>query len=503
MVEVDNEVLLLNNLKIELPALSIVETARPKQLFNDKQVEERLSPISGIHEYGPYDSTSTDQYLKRSFDEIELFVFYPQGESKVFSSLKYLMELMEYGYNRLTSRIDVDFDGFKQEFRLKRVHVPDRSEFISYKLGELDRVIQDHKELFYSSFRGGSIPIAIVGGTSHRSFYQNREQYIEAKRVFTSMDIPSQYVSYYEIEDSGFGLLWQVQRYYNTKSNPLGFALWNLSLNIYGKAGGIPWIVRQNISPKTNEVIDFSIGIRFSRIPNQRGYVLGHAVILDRFGKLSGTLTTRPLRLMGMKLSKYQAFRFFQDILIKALSDERVREIYGKGKREKINIAIHRLSTFHLEEIEGLKQALNKIREEVNVSEVNYGLISIIRSPLLALFDESNPYKNVVYGTALQINENTALIYTTGPLTQRAKRSMSYPIIASCVNLARRNSPFQTMSEVCNHILNVAALHWQTVIQASVRLPATLEFAQNIAKLASYGIQLKTGSWLEKTLWFL
>jgi hypothetical protein len=399
---------------------------------------------------------------------------------------------------------DTNFEGLEEEFKLRSVYVPKPTEFIEYKVGKLRNEIGKYIEEIRSTFQRKNKPIVIVGGSTHKTVIQKREQYIEVKRVFTSLGIPSQYISYYEYEaGGGAGLLYQVLRDSQKHDVALGNAIWNLCLDIYGKVGGIAWIVKQELSFSSNKIVDLSIGLRFSKSIESNSYRVGHATILDRFGRLIGTVTSRPFEVKGMKIPKENMERFIYEILERAFSDPRIKKIYESGQKDWLNVSIHRLNFFDKEEVLGIEKAISRFRDKRGLKQMNYALVPIIKKPTFVSFDKTTKFKNVVRGTAFKINESSAILYTAGSLTSTDKKPIVYPIIVSCQNLRTNGSLFENVEEVCNHILSLSFLHWQTVVPASIRLPATLEFAQNVANLAKYDIQPPINSWLDRTLWFI
>jgi hypothetical protein len=489
-------------IKIRKDKIKLISISQPPLIFSDGQPSQDTiyNPIQGIKKYGPYDINTSDRYISRKFESIEFFVFYPRNEEKILRNLRYLISLLRDGYNENRGNNDVDFKGFEKEFRLRNVFIPEDNEFIAYTPGNLHKELESRKDDFKNVFERGNRPIIIVGGTSHRSTSKNREQYLEAKHQFTNLDVPCQYASYYEYETGGAGILYNIER----KDLPFGYSLWNFALNIYGKVGGLAWIIRQELSKATNQVIDLSIGIRFVQPKTRKGYTIGYVTILDRFGRLIGVISSPPFRgqieegIPGMVVPRQIMENIITAAIKKAVDDARVKEIFEK--KETVNIAIHRPATFHPQEIQGIASAVNK---QSGSLKIKYALISIVsNSPILA-FDTSTKYWNPSRGSAIMLNDNVAILYTTGSLTGNHKRALSYPIVAIAQNLRGEKCSFTSLEEVCNHVYILTNLHWQTVIPGSIKLPATLEFAQNIAWLSSRGIAPKESSWLWETLWFI
>jgi hypothetical protein len=483
--------------------LKHILTQETPLIFSDTQsTQESVNPIEGIREYGPYDTNTSDKYLSRKFKGVEFFVFYPKNEDIVYETLNDLISMLRDGYFEKRGIRDVSFRGFKDEFRLREVFIPEADEFIAYIPGNLWEELKSRKNDFIQVFERGNRPIVIVGGTSHRSIIKNREQYLESKFHFTNLDLPCQYASYYEHEmGNGAGMLYNIRH----KNRSFGYSLWNFALNIYGKVGGLAWVIRQGLL-KAGQVIDLSIGIRFVLSRSQKGFIIGYITILDRFGRLVGVVASPSFKaqiekeVAGMVVPKEVMENIMMEVLKKAVSDVRVKEIFAE--KETINIAIHRLSIFHSQEIQGIASAIDKWYESERM-RIKYALVPIIDRPLTLAFNKLAKYWNALRGTAIRLDDKVAILYTAGTKSLTNRGALSYPITVIAQNLGEEECPFTSLEEVCNHVYSLTNLHWQTVIPGSVRLPATLEFAQNIAKLASFGIVPKEDSWLWRTLWFV
>jgi hypothetical protein len=468
---------------IELPVVPLV--------FSDKQLARELifSPIDGIKKFGPYDINTADRHVSRKFKGVDFFVFYPKNEKIVRKTLEELISMLRDGYSDTSGKFN--FRGFEKEFKLK-AFIPKEKEFFGYTPGNLRDELRSLKHEF--EINEENRPVVIVGGTSHRSIKNLRYQYLEAKRQFTDLDVPCQYASYYERETGGAGILFNIK---NRLS--INYSLWNFALNIYGKIGGLAWIIRQE-SP----VIDLSIGMRFVQSKNKKGYVVGYITILDRFGRLIGVVSSPSFELQikegfaGMVVPSDIMEGIIKEVLKKALSDTRVKKIFSE--KETINVSVHRLSAFHPLEIQGIDSAIKS--SESSGKEIKYALISISSDPITLAFSRTGEkYWNPKRGTAIRLDDKVAVLYSAG--AHKESEKLLYPIIIICQNLGEEKCPFSSIEEVCNHVYALTNLHWQTVIPGSVKLPATLEFAQNIAQLSSFEIMPKEGSWLWQTFWFV
>jgi len=476
------------DLWIDPSKLRVLKTFRPIRRYSPLQPEGReLDPIEGIRKYeGPYDIHPDDVRIARDFDKVKIWAFFPEDHPKIGLLLDELLTYLTEGYAAQPFKKDVDFLGLEDEFKLTEVAAvtPEESmKAIPYTVGKMKECLESYGVIqeMENAHRLGYKPIAIIGGPSHKISTMYREYYLEAKRIFTNdIDIACQYASYYTLKE-GYGILYQIEQ-----RKPIGYALWNLALDIYGKLGGLAWTVLQQISAEADKVIDLTLGIRFSK-PDKQGYCAGYVTIIDRFGRLVGVITAPQLKAKGKKLKgMWIPEEDMAEIVARAIdyvkSDPRVRDIL---KQRAVNIVFHKLFGFVKEEVSGIHCAV----EEIEHSHV--GLIAIIERP--DIWGYELPFEGMLEGRCIALNNEMALIQTVTSM-----ECYAHPI--ACV--VYEWGPFRSLGEVCNHILALTRLHWQTVIP-HVRLPASLEFAHKVARMYGYGIQPKEGSELWRTLWFI
>jgi len=468
---------------IECNNLRAFSVPEPTRLYSPEQpIDTNLPPIMGIRSYGgPYDFLTDDIFLKRDFERIEVWGFYPKGYKEIGSALHTL--LVNYlGEAYYGEKDDEDFYGFKDEFRVDFiVH-----DILEYEKGKLSDYIDSLCSELEKVQLGKSRVIAVVGGPAHRSVRENREYYLEAKRVFTNeLNVPCQFASYYTHAE-GRGILYKIARKARgARERGLGNAIWNFALDMYGKVGGIAWVVLQRTL--SGKMVDLTIGLRFARA--EKGYYIGCATIIDRFGRLVGVISQPSFKgemtAEGMRVPKDIMQHIISTVIDYVKSDERIRGLLF-NKNRTINIVVHRLFGFFDEEIEGIETALNS-----SVDNYNLGLVALITRP--PIWAHNTKTSGIIRGRGYQISKNAALLYTISSVDD-----FTWPIGITVY----RVGPFSSIEDVCSHVRALVALHWQTVIP-HVRLPASVEFAEKIAHLYVKGIKPREGSWLWRTLWFI
>lgn len=426
--------------------------------YSPKQPEkENLTPIRGLNTYGPYDVNTSDALIKRKFKGLEFTVFYPKGENAVKTSLKTLLRYLKEGYFERRGKPweDPDFQGLVEQFRLAPLDLPKVGDFVAYSPGTLNKMIDSTDFDGNQARKRKNIPVALIGGTSHRSTKVRREQYIEAKQEFMKRDVPSQYASYFEGEGGGRGLLHKIR-----SRARVGYAVWDFTLGIYGKAGGTAWIVPQSSMDKSGCIPDLTIGLRFARsFDKKTRFYVGHAMVLDRFGCVVGIATSdrfsgksvQRSSVPGMVVPADIMEEIVSDAIETASADSRVRPIFRQ--KEEINIAIHRPAMFHPnEEIPGIEVALKKT---MATKDVKFGLVPIIEAQSVMMFGPETQNRRVNRRTSVTLNESTAILYT-----KDSGRLVSHPITVCLQNLGNEACLFNSIHACCNHVYNMCGPHW-------------------------------------------
>lgn len=488
---------LWGKISIDRSTIKKIRVDQPKYLYKDGQTSFPW-PTKGISEIGPYDYNTGNSLLKRPFEAMKIIPFVPRGVKNVRENLSKLLEYLVSGYfeqrkGAYGRAADAYFQGLKKEFRLTDVSVDN---FIEYSPGNLAEEVNKKDFDIEELRRQKIIPIAVVGGTSHRSYINDRGIYLEVKREFIKRDIPSQFASWYEPQDTKLGILPAVQT-----ATSFGFAVWNFAVSLYGKCGGIPWTVLQSKDTSGNSLIDLTIGIRFSynHQVGGNGYYIGQATIFDHYGKCIASFTSQPFSIPYYQL-KSEGMVVPTEIMKKIILDTiqlvKIHPLVGSlySKKDSLNLAIHRQSVFHNDEIKGLESAISEQRD---YSSIKYALVAISPEPYVMIMPEAAGNQ---VGECVILSKKTALAYTARPI---AGQPISYPLLIMAQNLEDNKNPFSDISSVCQHVIDLTGLHWQTVNSNTVQMPATLHFASEIGKNYSQGISPSQNSWLRSTNWFL
>ncbi len=481
---------------IDPKAISAFTTPKPALRFSDTAPTD-LSAIRGLSKIGPYDANTTDSFLRRSFDRCEVLCAYPKGETEIHRDLTRLITYVGGGYSKPGDARDARFEPFAETFLLSNAVFPAADDFLEYDMRDLDPFEKAVMEQRAAIQQRGNRPIVVVASQSHRSIGATRDVYVPLKRLLNRADIPNQFASYYEVAGNALGVLSYVRA-----NDAVGWSVWNLALGMYTKLGGIPWTVQQ--SGRAEEHIDISIGLRFARLrEGEEGFCLGVATVLDRFGRLIGTVPLENLGfhraldhgLRGMTLTAESTELLVTGALDKVLLDPHTQPIMQV--RRPISIVIHKLGPglFHDEEIQGIRDAM---AAKLRGKKALVAFVPVAEKETFAAFGASSQGRAIPQGQAVRLNDNTALLYTVP-----SDKPFKAPITVKLQNMGEDDCAFQTVEQACIHTHTLCGLHWQMVSSGRMKLPADLRFAQNVAQAFADDIQPSAGSWLWKTHWYL
>ncbi len=485
---------LLESVIIDPQAVKTFDVPKALLRFTDA-APMSLSPLGGLRDIGPYDTKTSDDYLRRRFDRCEVMCAYPKGRTAILRDLDKLTSYLRNGYDG-TSDKDPDFPPFDKTFRLDSAVFSAGNEFVQYDLDALKPFRETILDWRQEVLHRGNRPLVLVAVESHKSIAPERDIYAPLKRLINREDIPSQFLSDYVTDQDHLGVL-----YYVRMNRAVGYAVWNIALDMYIKLGGVPWTVDQGRQP--GDSIDITIGLRFAPYRDSQGFCLGVATVLDRFGRLIGTVPLENLEIHrahdtpipGMCLNVEAAQRLVTKAFDKVLEDKRTQPIMRTGKA--LSLVRHKLGpgTFHREEVEGVERArASKLKRH----DVHIAYVPVVAGETLAAFGPSTERGAMPEGRGLKLSDNTALLYTVA-----SDRKLTSPITVKVQNLAEPGCAFQGVEQACGHIQTLCGLHWQMVSSGKMKLPADLHFAHRIAQGFAKDIQPNPDSWLWQTQWYL
>jgi len=261
------------------------------------------------------------------------------------------------------------------------------------------------------------------------------------------------------------------------------FPLFNFSLSLYTKAGGVPWV----LDPSNFDVADCYIGYAFSmkntEMISQGKFFVGVADVFNAYGEhLMFALHQGSVNRLVKGLHVDRDFMY--DLTSKAI------DRYNDKLREPPqSILFHKLNHFSGDEIIGVIDAL----EEKGV-ETSY-LVHVQNNNLFRAYDETLE-NQVRRGTYFRIGPGNAIIFPTGYLEslgsyQKMGTPKSVQLNVKSVNSDRQVSnqiSDDILHNICRNYLAFTRLRWNT-LGTRLRDPLTIYAATKVAQWLRMGIE--------------
>jgi hypothetical protein len=385
-------------------------------------------PFSYLERYGPYDLS--DGRYRRKFDELSLSI---HNFSKTLT-----VEDIRRFYNDLTKGlVRSNYPGLEKLFKL---FIPSfREGFVKSNTYELDANVR----------RQPHIVIIITEATGNK----NVLQYKPFKQKLTKIGVPCQFVL-----EQNIGRNASNQKY-------AGY-LRNLALNIYAKAGGIPWILGRPIS-ENKCFIGLSARSKLGKIYfsiqvfNSEGFWLGGHVY------------------------RVNKERYSQEL--SAALDIAVSTYTSNQKEEPNEVVVHRDGEIWEKlELAALNEANKKPR-----------IVTVKQTGLPRLYDMNVPSSLIVgRGIYVQFDSNAAVLSTSG--APHNIQGTQRPIV---IELENGRSTSSLLRETCREVF-LLSLVFSGYTLAVTADPVTTHFAGKAANLSSLH-DLEEDSSLHRIAWFL
>ncbi len=238
--------------------------------------------------------------------------------------------------------------------------------------------------------------------------------------------------------------------------------MWNLSLGLYVKSGGVPWKL------EGGEENTCFIGIAFGRKKEEVGQeiLVGLAEVFDVFGE---SVTIKVVEEdfnsdVGYHLSNEKAER-----LIKTAIDSYITEKYEKPQK----VIIHKTSLFNEEEKLGIENA---------ISNISYDLVHVqLNTPLKLIPNWGFPPNR---GTFWRVNYLKGILYTTGYV----KEFGTYPGAATASPIEiNKNKGGTDLKKLAEQIFGLTKMNWNTTILMN-KEPITIKYARKVNDILKAGM---------------
>lgn len=284
----------------------------------------------------------------------------------------------------------------------------------------------------------------------------DEDPYMPLKQEYASRGIPSQMVNFSTCR--------------NLRDSPV--VLYNIALNIYAKAGGIPWILAEPLQ------VDAAIGL-------DAGGGAAAATILYNWTNLNFTWETEANPSVREVLSL--------ETLLTRLAEKIAEE------RSPSNIVFHKEGLFHPKEIQLLRKLVEDWKTQGLVEEnFQYTVVEVKKKCVPRILREQGArYYNPVKGTCLILDKYKALVTTTGYPDKILYTAPVKPLIVEIADTS--NWDTANILQYAKQVYWLSELHWGSGIFTS-KYPITTLYAHRIIAFWIQGIHPTEQ---ENTLWFL
>lgn len=248
--------------------------------------------------------------------------------------------------------------------------------------------------------------------------------------------------------------------------------MWNLSVGMYTKAGGVPWKLEDFSSTKS--FIGIAYGIK--RTEKEQTVFSGLAHIFDQFGEhVSMTSITSEAYGEDFVLAMDGNYHLSQEkieLLLRRLVEDYKRKIGTPPDK----VVVHKTSFFNDEEKRGVNNALSEVGG-------SYNLVHLLDNSSQRLLSDER--KAPMRGTFWMIDDVSALLYTTGYV----QAFNTYPGIATPKPIeVRLDGGSSKLNALGKEVFALTKMDWNNATFMN-REPVTTKYATRIVEIVKAGLQ--------------
>ncbi|MEM2292432.1 MAG: hypothetical protein QXG39_07110 [Candidatus Aenigmatarchaeota archaeon] len=422
--------------------------------------ETIIDPKVGLSLHGPLDYNTR----KRSFSEIRLGLICKEP-SRIINFLEKLNNSFQ-----VQKTGDKQYKGFETIYKVP-IRIPSESEVVRLTDSDVS------KALWTKNILEGIVQL-------YDDKIQEFHDKMRGKYDVLVIQIPKE-LEKYDIPQTSYnlrsfiktlairrGIVTQILTEKTLASQYVCENMWNLSLGLYVKAGGVPWMLKEFTDTKS--FIGIAYGIR--KYQGEQTVLSGLAEIFNEFGEHVSMISVTS-EALGKDFTletdgSYHLSREKITILIERLIKEYQEKTGGLPEK----VVVHKTTFFNTSEKEGIKDALSKFG-------IVYDLVNIVENPSLRLFTNENipPSR----GTFYRIDESTGLIYTTGYV----KSFGTYPGVGIPKPLEfHRDGGETSIEKLGKEIFALTKMDWNNA-NLMLREPVTIKYASNIVEILKAGLE--------------
>lgn len=451
---------------------------KPTFIFDDDDFQKHNNPYFGITNFGPSDKS----YFQPK--ELKVLVICHSQNRASFSNFvatleKGLLNKTDWSGNK---KFNYFADGLAGKYKFHK---------ISFNIEE----IHDYKSQSYLTaidgfLKQGIKPDLVILETRQefRALDVVGSPYYQTKAHLLSQAIPVQFIDNQVIVDK--------------RTDDAFFNL--ISLQMYAKLGGIPWVLPKRGSYDKEIVI--GVGSHSERKNKFSGNEGTKVVGISTFFSGEGRY------LFGNKCKEVDYNDYFNELLINLkTSIEEVSKEYNWQKDSTILIIFHIFKP--IKKVEA--QVVEKLISEFTQFKIKYAFLTISENHPFMLFDsrqKGDRFGKGEYlpekGANLRLNDFSCLIQSRGVDDVKSKtHGLPKPLLISLIPSENSEINFRDLSHLTQQIFNFSNLSFSTF--ATSKLPVTILYSDKIAmwlsklkRIAGWKPQV-VNTELKKKKWFL
>jgi hypothetical protein len=435
-----------------------VITERPNLLFGAQGRNNNSVPDVGVTSHGPY------MYLHNERNSPVIAVI---CEAQYMGRVEQFLNLLKNGYPAEMwtngKRFNPFPNGLIGKYRLANVRF------------EYENCLDSSPQAYREATRRilGRLPttpdLAIVQvKEDFMHLYGNENPYFVSKASFMMAGIPTQAIRIEKIQ---------------TPSENIAYLLNTISLAIYAKLDGTPWVI-STLKPTTHEIV-LGLGSAdagTSRFSSKTKYV-GITSLFQGDGRYLIWGATREVE-----------YQNYLDALIESLESavEFVRQQNAWQPGDKVRLICHVYKRLKDTEVSAIKTIVNKLSE--NNFTVEYAFLDISQIHPYYIFDpaqQGDKYWNPDIksmsirgigvpkrGVALQLDDSRGLLHLTGPTDIKTSlQGIPKPLLVEL----HSDSDFRDMTYLLRQIYHFTYMSWRSFFPATQ--PITIGYSRLIARL--------------------
>lgn len=460
-------IVIANNVNVELGELlnlkdtrfpDKITTYRPTLLFGPQGRKHGSVPDKGITDHGPY------MYMQHERNTPLLAVV---CESRHRGRVEQFIRLLLDGFPdemwHNQRRMNPFPEGLVSKFRLSKVRV----EYEECK----NPTAQAYKEAVNRLLRRlPSTPdLAIVQiRENFMQLYGNANPYLVSKAAFMMAGVPTQSVRIEKIDKPG---------------GDIAYLLNTISLAIYAKLDGIPWVM-STPRPTTHELV-VGLGtaeVSRGRLEARTRYV-GITTVFQGDGRYLVWGTTREVEFENYAAALLETLR---------ARVKHVQQHNAWQNGDKVRLVCHVYKRLRDCEVEAIKALVSEL--VADRFEVEFAFLDISWWHPYHIFDPSQKGENYwdrekrAYrvkgkgvpqrGLCLQLDKSRGLLQLTGPKDLKTReQGIPRPLLIEL----HRDSDFTDMTYLLRQIYHFAYMSWRSFLPGTE--PVTIAYSRQIAKL--------------------